>query len=49
MDVGNPEEAFSLSGIPNDGMGLARMEFIILNSDSGLKTLLEIVSIEKAG
>lgn len=29
MNVGNPEEAFALSFIPNDGVGLARMEFII--------------------
>lgn len=29
MNVGNPEEAFSLSCIPNDGVGLAREEFII--------------------
>ena len=29
MNLGNPEEAFSLSMIPNDGVGLARMEFII--------------------
>jgi pyruvate, water dikinase len=29
MNIGNPEEAFSLSGIPNDGVGLAREEFII--------------------
>ncbi len=29
MNVGNPEEAFSLSVIPNDGVGLARVEFII--------------------
>jgi pyruvate,water dikinase len=29
MNVGNPEEAFGLSLIPNDGVGLARMEFII--------------------
>ncbi|GKS60182.1 phosphoenolpyruvate synthase [Nitrospira sp.] len=29
MNVGNPEEAFSLSSIPNDGVGLAREEFII--------------------
>src|SRR5262245_60229745 len=28
MNVGNPEEAFSLSFIPNDGVGLAREEFI---------------------
>src|ERR1043165_3048303 len=31
MNVGNPEEAFSLSFIPNDGVGLAREEFIITN------------------
>ncbi len=29
MNVGNPEEAFALSFIPNDGVGLAREEFII--------------------
>jgi pyruvate,water dikinase len=29
MNIGNPEEVFSLSMIPNDGVGLARMEFII--------------------
>ncbi|GLI40114.1 phosphoenolpyruvate synthase [Geobacter hydrogenophilus] len=31
MNLGNPEEAFSLCRIPNDGVGLARMEFIITN------------------
>lgn len=31
MNVGNPEEAFSLSAIPNKGVGLARLEFIIAN------------------
>lgn len=29
MNLGNPEEAFGLSFIPNDGVGLAREEFII--------------------
>lgn len=29
MNVGNPDSAFSLSHIPNDGVGLAREEFII--------------------
>jgi len=29
LNVGNPEEAFRLSMIPNDGVGLAREEFII--------------------
>lgn len=31
MNVGNPEQAFALSFIPNDGVGLAREEFIISN------------------
>lgn len=31
MNVASPDEAFSLSFIPNDGVGLARMEFIINN------------------
>lgn len=31
MNVANPDEAFALSMIPNDGIGLARMEFIITN------------------
>lgn len=31
MNLGNPDEAFALSRIPNDGVGLARMEFIITN------------------
>ena len=29
MNVGNPEEAFALAALPNDGVGLAREEFII--------------------
>lgn len=29
MNVGNPENAFNLAAIPNDGVGLARLEFII--------------------
>ena len=31
MNIGNPEEAFRLSSMPNDGVGLAREEFIISN------------------
>lgn len=31
MNIGNPQEAFSLSAIPADGVGLARSEFIIAN------------------
>lgn len=32
MNVGDPDSAFSLSFLPNDGVGLARMEFIISNA-----------------
>ena len=31
MNVGNPERAFSFAQIPNAGVGLARLEFIINN------------------
>jgi pyruvate,water dikinase len=31
MNVGNPDEVFSLCQVPNDGVGLARLEFIISN------------------
>jgi pyruvate,water dikinase len=31
LNLANPEEAFSLSFLPNDGVGLARMEFIVSN------------------
>jgi pyruvate,water dikinase len=31
INVGNPEEAFNLAAIPCDGVGLARLEFIIAN------------------
>jgi pyruvate,water dikinase len=31
MNVGNPERAFSFAQIPNSGIGLARLEFIINN------------------
>jgi pyruvate,water dikinase len=32
MNLGNPQLAFSVSQIPNDGVGLARLEFIINNN-----------------
>lgn len=32
MNVGNPDEAFALSMLPNDGVGLAREEFIVSTS-----------------
>jgi len=31
MNVGNPEIAFKASELPNDGVGLARMEFVVSN------------------
>jgi len=31
MNIGDPEQAFSLSSIPCDGVGLARVEFIFTN------------------
>jgi pyruvate,water dikinase len=32
LNVGDPDSAFALSVLPNDGVGLARMEFIISNA-----------------
>lgn len=32
MNVGDPDRALSLAALPNDGVGLARMEFIISSS-----------------
>ena len=42
MNVGNPELAFSFAGLPSEGIGLARMEFII-NRQIGIhpKALIE--------
>ncbi|MBP9743059.1 MAG: phosphoenolpyruvate synthase [Burkholderiales bacterium] len=46
MNVGNPELAFNFAQIPNHGVGLARLEFII-NRQIGIhpKALLEFDSI----
>lgn len=32
MNVGDPDRAFAMSRLPNDGVGLARLEFIINNN-----------------
>ena len=32
INLGNPDLAFKTSFLPNDGVGLARMEFIISES-----------------
>ncbi|QEY26052.1 phosphoenolpyruvate synthase [Neisseria zalophi] len=47
MNVGNPELAFSFSSLPNEGIGLARMEFII-NRQIGIhpKALLEFDQLD---
>ncbi len=49
MNVGNPAEAFRLSRLPNDGVGLARLEFII-GTWIGVhpKALLEFDTLEPA-
>ena len=46
MNIGNPELAFNFSQLPNHGVGLARLEFII-NRQIGIhpKALLEFDSI----
>jgi len=45
MNVGNPELAFEFQRLPNEGVGLARLEFII-NRNVGIhpKALLELAS-----
>ncbi len=49
MNVGNPEEAFRLSFVPNDGVGLAREEFIISNHVKiHPKALIDYAKIENA-
>jgi pyruvate,water dikinase len=49
MNVGNPDQAFEHSRLPNDGVGLARLEFIIGN---GIRVhpraLLEYDSLDDA-
>jgi pyruvate,water dikinase len=58
MNVGNPDIAFKVAKLPNDGVGLARMEFIIthyvnthpmaLVELSHGKAILESVEVHKA-
>jgi len=49
MNVGNPDRAFDFAGIPNNGVGLARLEFII-NRMIGVhpRALLEFDGLEPA-
>ena len=45
MNVGNPDLAFQFQKIPNDGIGLARLEFII-NKNIGIhpKAILHLIN-----
>jgi pyruvate,water dikinase len=47
MNVGNPQLAFEFSALPNDGVGLARLEFII-NNNIGIhpKAILEYPAVD---
>lgn len=47
LNVGNPDRAFAFQAIPNAGIGLARLEFLISNS-IGIhpKALLQYASLE---
>lgn len=49
LNVGNPERAFAFQSIPNSGVGLARLEFLISNT-IGIhpKALLEFDSLKDA-
>ena len=48
MNVGTPDQAFAFSRLPNAGVGLARLEFII-NRQIGIhpKALLELDSLDE--
>ena len=49
LNVGNPDQAFETSSLPSDGVGLARLEFIINNSIRvHPKALLEYDSLDTA-
>ncbi len=47
MNVGNPQLAFEFSNLPNDGVGLARVEFII-NNNIGIhpKAILDYPAVD---
>lgn len=47
MNVGNPDQAFAFSRLPNSGVGLARLEFIV-NRQIGIhpRALLELDSLK---
>ena len=49
MNVGNPQLAFDFAQLPNEGVGLARLEFII-NNDIGIhpKAILDYPNVDAA-
>lgn len=49
LNVGTPDQAFAFSRLPNSGVGLARLEFVI-NRQIGIhpRALLELESLEPA-
>ena len=46
MNLGNPDQAFSFSMIPNDGVGLARMESIIKVTDIRYTPMALVLSLK---
>ena len=50
MNVGTPDQAFAFSRLPNAGIGLARLEFII-NRQIGIhpKALLDLDPLDRRG
>ena len=44
MNIGNPESCFSSSILPNEGVGLVRIEFIISNHIK-INTIIEDIPI----
>jgi pyruvate,water dikinase len=48
VNVGNPEEALRLAALPNDGVGLARLEFIVASIGVHPMALLHLDRVDSA-
>jgi pyruvate,water dikinase len=49
LNLGNPEQAFEVSRLPSDGVGLARLEFIINNAiKAHPRALIEFDTLDEA-
>jgi pyruvate,water dikinase len=48
MNIGNPQLAFNFAQVPNNGVGLARLEFIINNMGIHPKAVLDYPNIDTA-